>query len=245
MRNIKLDIQYDGTRYQGWQRLGNNKNTLQEKIENILGLFTNENIELTASGRTDAGVHAENQVANFKTNSVASTEEIFNYCLQYLPKDIMVKKVEEVEENFHSRFNAKGKIYTYKICNNKTYNVFNRKYSYHIPEKLNIDNMKKAASFLIGENDFKSFTALKSKKKSTVRIIYSIDIKENDGDIDIILHGNGFLYKMVRIIVGTLIEVGLGNISYEDIPLILSSKNRANAGETAPAHGLFLSKVIY
>ncbi|WP_138205530.1 tRNA pseudouridine(38-40) synthase TruA [Haloimpatiens lingqiaonensis] len=245
MRNIKLTFQYDGTKYQGWQRLRNTPNTIQEKMESILSLFTNENIELTCSGRTDAGVHAENAVANFKTNCTSSTEEIFHYCNTYMPKDIVVKKVDEVDENFHSRYNAKEKIYTYKICNNTFHNVFTRKYSYHIPTKLNIDKMREAASFLVGEHDFKSFTALKSKKKSTVRQIYSINIIEEDGNIDMVFHGNGFLYKMVRILAGTLIEVGLSNIESDSIPHLLFLKDRSQSGPTAPAHGLFLTRVVY
>ncbi|WP_035292090.1 tRNA pseudouridine(38-40) synthase TruA [Clostridium sp. KNHs214] len=245
MRNIKLTIQYDGTKYQGWQRLGSTSNTIQQKMESILNLFTKEKVELICSGRTDAGVHAENAIANFKTNCTASTEDIFHYCNTYMPKDIVIKKVEEVDENFHSRYNAKAKIYTYKICNNVFHDVFTRKYSYHIPTKLNINKMREGASFLIGEHDFKSFTALKSKKKSTVRKIYSIDIMEVDGNIDMIFHGNGFLYKMVRILSGTLIEIGLGNISPNSIPNLLSLKDRSESGPTAPAHGLFLTRVIY
>ncbi|MFD3156628.1 tRNA pseudouridine(38-40) synthase TruA [Haloimpatiens sp. FM7330] len=245
MKNIKLTIQYDGTRYKGWQRLGNTDNTIQHKIEKVLSELTTENIEVIASGRTDAGVHAQNQIANFKTNSNISPNDILDYCNKYLPKDIVIKNVCEISDRFHSRYNVKEKVYTYKICNNQIHDVFTRKYSYHIPAKLNLEKMRNAAQFFIGEHDFKSFTALKSKKKSTVRNIYSLDINENSGNVDIIIHGNGFLYKMVRIIVGTLIEVGLGTIDVNELPKIMEIKDRSKAGTTAPSQGLFLTKVIY
>lgn len=245
MKNFKLIIQYDGTKYKGWQRLSDNDDTIQGKIENVLSRLTNEKIELIGSGRTDAGTHAENQIANFKTVSNLSSFEILDYCYEYLPHDIVVKTVEEVDTNFHSRYNAKSKIYLYKICNKKRHDVFTRKYSYHVKDKLDINKMKEAAEFFIGEHDFKSFTSLKSKKKSTIRKIYSIKFEVIDDNINIFFHGNGFLYNMVRIIVGTLLEVGLGKIPPQDIKKIMEAKDRSLAGPTVPAQGLFLMEVKY
>lgn len=245
MRNIKITIQYDGTRYKGWQRQPDLDSTIQGKLEILLSKITGEKIEIIGSGRTDAGVHAENQVANFKTACDLSLDYIMEKCYEYLPLDIVIKDIEEVEESFHARYSAVGKKYVYKICNRKYHDVFNRKYSCHIGEKLDIDSMKKACSLLIGEKDFKSFTTLKSKKKSTVRHIYSIDIFENNGDIDIVYKGNGFLRNMVRIITGTLIEVGLHKREVKEIEDILNKKERSAAGYLAPPEGLFLMKVYY
>ncbi|KOA20468.1 tRNA pseudouridine synthase A [Clostridium homopropionicum DSM 5847] len=245
MRNIKLTIQYDGSRYKGWQKLGNEDNTIQGKIEKVLRELTGEEIELIASGRTDAGVHAYNQIANFHTNSKILNKEILTYCYKYLPSDIVIKSLQEVANDFHSRYLAKKKIYIYKIYNGTFHDVFSRKYSYHVPEQLNIEIMKKAATIFIGKHDFKSFTALKSKKKSTIREIYSIDIVKKDNDIQIALNGNGFLHKMVRIIVGTLIQAGLEKITIEEIIEIMHKKDRSLASDTAPAHGLFLKEIIY
>jgi tRNA pseudouridine38-40 synthase len=245
MRNIKLNIQYDGTKYKGWQKLGDDTNTIQYKIEKVLSELTGEEIDLIASGRTDAGVHARNQIANFKTKSNVTNEEILDYCYRYLPLDIVVQKCENASWDFHSRYNAKKKIYTYKIYNNKFHDIFNRKYSHHVKERLDISKMRDMASLFIGEHDFKSFTALKSKKKSTVREIYSIDFIQNGKDIDIVFVGNGFLYKMIRILVGTLIEAGLNRITKEDVQKIMLEKDRSIAPPTAPSHGLFLTDVIY
>jgi len=245
MRNIKIVIEYDGTKYKGWQRLGDSDNTIQHKIETVLSKMAGENIEITASGRTDAGVHATNQVANFRTESTMPTHKMRSYCYEYLPEDIVVKSVEEVDLNFHARYNAKVKKYVYNICNNKAHNVFNRKYEYHIPQPLNIEKMRKASEFLIGEHDFQSFTTLKTKKKSTIRDIYTINIVSEDGNIEISIQGNGFMKNMVRLIVGTLIEVGLGERPAEGINDILDKRERKYSGHIAPAKGLFLDEVNY
>ena len=245
MRNIKLTIKYDGSRYKGWQRQENTDMTVQEKIENVLKRMTNENIEIIGSGRTDAGVHAIGQVANFKTESDMSLKEIRKYFSIYLPDDIVIDKVEEVEERFHSRYNAISKKYLYKIWNGDTLDPFSRKYSVHIDQSLNLEKMRKGASYLIGEHDFTSFTTDRSKKKSKVRTIYSIDITKNDKSVEILFHGNGFLYNMVRIIVATLIDVGLEKLKPENVSRILEGKNRALAGDTAVAKGLFLLEVEY
>ena len=245
MRNIKIVIEYDGTKYKGWQRLGDSDNTIQHKIETVLSKMAGENIEITASGRTDAGVHATNQVANFRTDCSMPTHKMRSYCYEYLPEDIVVKTVEEVDLNFHARYNAKVKKYVYNICNNKAHNVFNRKYEYHIPQPLNVEKMRKAAEFLIGEHDFQSFTTLKTKKKSTIRNIYTINIVNEDGNIEISVRGDGFMKNMVRLIVGTLIEVGLGQRPADGINDILDKKERKYSGHIAPAKGLFLEEVNY
>ncbi|AFS77725.1 tRNA pseudouridine synthase A [Gottschalkia acidurici 9a] len=245
MRNIKLTIKYDGSRYKGWQRQENTDMTVQEKIENVLKRITNENIEIIGSGRTDAGVHAIGQVANFKTESDMSLKEIKKYFSIYLPDDIVIDRVEEVEERFHSRYNAISKKYLYKIWNGDNLDPFSRKYSVHIEQSLNLEKMRKGAGYLIGEHDFTSFTTDKSKKKSKVRTIYSIDITKNDKSVEILFHGNGFLYNMVRIIVATLIDVGLEKSKPENVLKILEGKNRALAGDTAVAKGLYLLEVEY
>lgn len=245
MKNYKITIQYDGSRYKGWQRLKDNDNTIQAKLENVLSKMTSEKIEVFGSGRTDAGVHAENQIANFKTNFEGNTQEIMEYLYRYLPDDIVVKKVEVVDERFHARYNAKGKKYVYTINNSRVHNVFDRKYTYHVDKKLNIEEMQKAANVLIGEHDFKSFTTMKSKEKSTVRNIYSIKIDKKEEYVYISVCGSGFLRNMVRIISGTLIEVGIGNLKTEDVIDILYRKDRSVSGPTAPPEGLSLMEVQY
>ncbi|HCL4445737.1 TPA: tRNA pseudouridine(38-40) synthase TruA [Clostridium botulinum] len=245
MTNIKLYIQYDGPKYNGWQKQKENDNTIQGKIENVLSLMTGEDINLIASGRTDTGVHANMQVANFHTTFQGSTDEILSYCYEYLPKDIVVYDAFHVDERFHSRLNVKKKKYTYKICNKKFHDVFSRKYSYHVPETLDIEAMKEACIYLVGRHDFASFTAARSKKKSTVRTLYSIDIIKKDGYVNLVYLGSGFLHKMIRILTGTLIEVGLHNLKSVDVKNILKAEDRRKAGPTAPSQGLFMTSVDY
>ncbi|GIM31780.1 tRNA pseudouridine(38-40) synthase TruA [Paraclostridium bifermentans] len=245
MRNIKITIEYDGSRYKGFQRLKDNDNTIQGKIEAVLSKMADEKIEIIGSGRTDMGVHAYNQVANFKTNFSLSVRKINDYLNNYLPEDIVIKNVEEVDERFHSRYNVKQKVYLYKINNAKTQDVFLRKYSTYIEKPLDIELMKKASEYLVGEHDFTSFASSKSKKKSNVREIHSITINKNKDMIDIFVEGNGFLYNMVRIIAGALIEVGLNKKTPEDIKLMLDAKDRSKASDTAPAKGLYLYSVKY
>lgn len=245
MRNVKIEISYDGTRYKGFQKLADNDMTIQGKLEAVISKMTGENIELIASGRTDMGVHAIRQVANFKTNSKESADKIQKYLNMYLPEDIVVMSAEEVEERFHSRYNVKSKTYVYKIDNNEYPSPFNRKYRTHIPKKLDIKKMKDASKFLLGEHDFSSFVSSKSKKKSNIRTIYSIEINSKDGNIDIYVKGNGFLHNMVRIIVGTLVDVGLGKIDPEQMKNLLLAKKRTLASDTAPAKGLALLDVKY
>lgn len=245
MRNIKLTIEYDGKEYNGWQKQPNKLN-IQGNIEKAIEAITSEEVDLMASGRTDAGVHALGQVANFKTNSKLPIEKFPVAINSKLKKSIRIINAEEVEEKFHSRLSCKQKTYRYII--NNTYNgtAIYRNQEYHVPQKLNIEKMQKAAKFFEGEHDFKAFKASGTSSKSSVRKIYEAKVySDNNGRIYIELTGNGFLYNMVRIIAGTLVEVGLGKIKPEEISDIIIQGKRENAGKTLPAHGLYLVKVEY
>lgn len=244
MRNLRLDICYDGTRYRGWQRLPGVDNTIQGKLENTLSRILNQKIEISGSGRTDAGVHAVGQVANFHCESDMTSSEILSELRKYLPEDIGIYSCREVHERFHARLNAKTKTYRYRIWNSDTPCVFERKYLAIMPEHLNLDAMRQAASLLLGEHDFSAFNANKKMKKSTVRRIDSIDIQQHGEELWITYTGNGFLYNMVRILTGTLIEVGRGERTVESIPLLFGG-TRDKAGFLAPAQGLCLMEVSY
>jgi tRNA pseudouridine38-40 synthase len=245
MKNYKLLIQYDGGRYKGWQRLGNGDQSIQGKIENVLTEMVGEKIEIIGCSRTDAGVHALSQVANFKMNKEMTEKEVMNYLNHYLPNDISISKVAIVPDRFHARYNAKDKTYVYKIWNKSYTNPFMRKYSMHVEKKLNVKRMEQAAAYFVGKHDFTAFSNAKSKKKSMVKEIYSIDIKEVEGFLEIRVSGDGFLYNMVRKIVGTLIEIGLGKIEADAIPAIIAEKDRSLTGMMAEANGLFLEKVQF
>lgn len=245
MRNLRMTIQYDGTRYRGWQKQKDVDLTIQGKLESVLSKMTGEEIQVIGCGRTDTGVHADNYIANFKTNYMESIDYILDYLYEYLPEDIVVKAMKDTSERFHARYNVKSKTYVYSINNNRYREVFSRKYFYHISEKLNIDHMKKAAEALVGTHDFQSFTSLKPNTKETLRTINYINITEDEGMIKIEVNGNGFLLNMVRIISGTLIEVGKGNLKPEDVKRILNEKKRSEAGPIAPAKGLCLKELQY
>ena len=246
MGNIKLVLEYDGSRYNGWQRQTNTKNTVQGRIEHVLQLMTGEIIELHGAGRTDKGVHALGQVANFHTQSQMGLSEIEDYLHKYLPDDINLLDIREMTERFHSRLNGKGKKYLYRIWNHPyKKNIFNRGYYFHIRKPLNVEVMKQAAELFIGTKDFRSFTAVKSKSKSTVRTISKIEILEKESEITLNFSGDGFLHRMVRVISGTIIQVGLGELSVSEIEAMFKKEKRSAAGFTAPAHALFLVKVIY
>ena len=245
MRNIKLLIQYDGTRYSGWQSQEHTDQTIQGKLQAVLERMTGESIEVHGSGRTDAGVHARGQVANFKTHAQLSCEEILHYVNQYLPEDIAVLDAEDVDVRFHSRLNAAEKTYVYRIWNSSVPNVFERKYLYSMEEPLDVEAMRKAASLLCGTHDFKAFCSNKRMKKSSVRTVREIGIRQQGAEIRLSFTGNGFLYNMVRILTGTLVEVGLHKKKPEDMPGILQSLDREQAGFTAPAQGLYLEQVVY
>lgn len=245
MRNIKLIIEYDGKDFNGWQKQPNKLN-IQGTIEKAIEQITGEKVDLTASGRTDAGVHALGQVANFKTNSTIPIEKFAIAINSNLKKSILIKSAEEVEDRFHSRLTCKRKTYRYVINNSKEGSAIYRHLETHIPMKLNVEKMKEAILFFKGEHDFKAFKASGTSSKSSVRIIYEAKIIEKpDEKIWIELTGNGFLYNMVRIIAGTLVEVGLGKIEPEDIKTIIETKNRENAGKTLPPQGLYLVNVEY
>ena len=245
MRNIKLTIEYDGKRYLGWQRLGDSDKTIQGKIESVIKQMTNEEIEIIGSGRTDAGTHARGQVANFKTESTLTREEMHKFFNRYLPRDIVVIKVEEVPERFHARYNAKGKQYSYYVWNSELPTVFNRSYHFHVPQTLDFDKMEAACQKLMGKHDFIGFSALKKSKKSTVRTIDEITIHQDGPNVQFVFVGDGFLHKMVRILTGTLLEIGMGKMDLAAIDVIFENKIRQQAGETVPAQALFLDEVFY
>ena len=208
MTNIKLTIQYDGTNYCGWQRQKNGI-SIQEKVEDAIYLVTGEKVKLIASGRTDRGVHAQGQVANFITSSKIPPDR-FKYALNSkLPQDISIVKSELVPENFHARYDAKGKVYRYVIFNGEIRNPLYNRYAYHVPVKLDFDLMDKAKDYFLGRHDFRAFMAQGSSVKSTIRTIKDINLDKREELIFFTIEGDGFLYNMVRIIVGTLVEVGL------------------------------------
>lgn len=245
MRCFKLTLCYDGTRYSGWQKQGNTENTIQFKMETLLSRLLEQEIELAGSGRTDAGVHAEKQVCSFSAETEKSCEELLKEIRKHLPEDIGAVELAEAEPRFHARLNCKGKTYVYRVHNSDAPKVFERKYVYAYPKKLDAAAMRKAAESLIGEHDFTAFTSAKHMKKSAVRRIDGIEIKEENGEVRFALTGSGFLYNMVRIIVGTLLEVGAGERSISSVEEALKSRDRSKAGFTAPASGLFLHDVYY
>ena len=245
VRNIKLVIEYDGKEFNGWQKQPTKLN-IQGEIERAIKQITGEDVDLTASGRTDAGVHAFGQVANFKTNSNIPIEKIPIALNSNLKKAIVIKSAEEVEERFHSRVNCKRKTYRYIINNSKYGTAIYRNLETHIPMKLDIQKMQEAVKYFEGEHDFKAFKASGTSSKSSVRTIYKAEVIDAGNErIYIELTGNGFLYNMVRIISGTLVEVGLGKIKPNEIKMIIESKKRENAGKTLPPQGLYLVNVEY
>ena len=245
MRNIKLNLEYDGSRYRGWQKQSDSSDTVQGRLETLLGRMTGEEVQLIGCGRTDAGVHAIDYTANFHTDTDMSLRDIESYMDRYLPEDIKLKAVKDSSQRFHARYNILSKTYLYKIDNSPHGSVFSRRYVQHIKERLDVQKMRECAEVLTGVHDFQSFTTLKSKTKSTVRTINYLTIISEDEMIDIEINGNGFLWNMVRIIIGTLIEAGKGNLSREDVEHILNEKKRAFAGPLSPAKALYLKSVEY
>lgn len=244
MRNIRLTIEYNGKEFGGWQKQPKKLN-IQGEIERAIKEITGEEVELIASGRTDAKVHSLGQMANFKTNSKIPIEKFEPALNSKLKQTIRILKAEEVEEDFHCRYNCKKKTYRYVINNSTCSSAIMKDFEYFEPRKLNIKEMKKAIKYFEGEHDFKAFKASGTSSKSSVRTIYEANAYKKDEKIFIELTGNGFLYNMVRILTGTLIEVGRGRRKPEDMKAILESCDRKDAGFTAPARGLTLLEVRY
>lgn len=245
MYNYKLTIQYDGTRYRGWQVQGNTDLTIQGKLEGVLSRLTGQLVEVHGSGRTDAGVHALGQVANVKLPHPVEPSELLGELNRYLPADIGVIAAEPAPERFHARLNARSKTYRYRIWNSAIPNVLERSYLYVLPEPLDVAAMERAAADLVGTHNFRSFCGLKRFKKSTVRTITDISITQDGAEVRLEFTGNGFLMRMVRILAGTLVEVGLGQREADSMPAVLAAQDRAAAGPALPAQGLALVRVEY
>ena len=244
MRNLRLDLCYEGTRYRGWQRLPGTDNTIQAKLETALSRILDEEIEVSGSGRTDAGTHAMRQVANFHCTSQMPAAEILEQLRKYLPEDIGIYSCRDVSERFHARLNAKTKTYRYRVWNSQVPCVFQRKFVYIDSRDLNVDAMRAAAQLFLGQHDFSAFCANKKMKKSTVRYIESFEISEEGHEVVFRVTGNGFLHHMVRIMVGTLLEIGRGEREVDSISQLFGAP-RAQAGELIPACGLCLMEVNY
>lgn len=245
MNNFKLTIAYDGSRYNGWQRQGNTPNTIQGKIETVLTELFGHKIEIHGSGRTDAGVHALGQTASFAAKTNLTADEIMNYLNRYLPDDIAVTEAALAGPKFHAQLNVRRKTYMYRLWTESYPNVFERKYMYNVGARPDTEKMRRAAELLIGAHDFLGFSSLKKSKKSTVRTVESIEISDNGGEIRLIFTGSGFLYNMVRIMAGTILEAGFGKRPVEAAAIPLKTLSRSDAGETLPAGGLTLVKVEY
>ncbi len=245
MYNYKLTLQYDGGRYKGWQKLGDHENTIQETLSRVLSEFAGEETEVIGCSRTDAGVHALGQVANVKLKRRVQPRILMEYLNQHLPQDIGVTEVISVPESFHARYLAKRKTYLYQIWNREHPNPFRRKYSMHVVQSLEIEAMREAAVHFIGEHDFTAFSNAKSEKKSMVRTIYSIELRSEEGMLFLRICGDGFLYNMVRKMVGVLIEIGLGKLPAGTVPELLTAGDRSRINVLAEACGLFLEKIEY
>lgn len=245
MRNIKIVIEYDGTKYNGWQSQKNGVG-IQEMITNAIHQVTGEDIKINGSGRTDAGVHAIGQTANFLTESSIPANKFPVAINSFLPKDIVIKSAEDMDKDFHARYSVKGKKYMYVLNNSKLRSALDFYREYHMGQELDYKKMKKASEFFEGAHDFRGFMASGSSVKDTIRTISKVQLKKReDGRIIFCFTGDGFLYNMVRIMVGTLIDVGLGKINPDEIPDIIKSKDRKRAGKTVPAQGLYLMEVYY
>ncbi|MHC1720034.1 MAG: tRNA pseudouridine(38-40) synthase TruA [Clostridiaceae bacterium] len=244
MRNIKLIMEFDGTEYAGWQRQINGT-AIEQVVREAIKKLTGEEPDLIGCSRTDSGVHARKYVCNFKTHSTIPADR-FKFALNsILKEDIVVLESSQVDDSFHSRFGAKSKRYTYTICNREVPPAIGRDYVYHFRKSLDVEKMANASTYLVGKHDFSSFKSSNSSAKTNVRTIYDISVSKDGGNILISVTGDGFLYNMVRIIAGTLIEVGLGERSPEEMKDIIEAKDRSGAGRTAPPSGLCLEEVFY
>ena len=244
LKNYRLTLCYDGSRYKGWQKQGNTDNTIQAKLEGILRRMLEQDVAVHGSGRTDAGVHARAQVCSFRADTNMDFDVMLTELRRYLPEDIGALSLEEADVRFHARLSCREKSYVYRVWNSSEPNVFERRYMYRCEDKLDIDTMKAAAELLLGRHDFTAFSTHRGNK-SAVRELREIKIERIGGELRFTFTGDGFLYNMVRILTGTLIEVGRHEKSPEDIPRIFASLKRENAGFTAPAHGLILWSVEY
>ena len=248
-RNYRFIISYDGTRYHGWERQPGKDATIQGKLETVLNKMKKSGdetvVNLIGAGRTDAGVHARAMTANAFLDTDMSEEEIQRYMNNYLPEDISVNEVKICSERFHARYNAIGKTYRYTCWYGAGKPVFDRKYVTILDKRTDTEAMRDAAQHLLGTHDFKSFCGNTKMKKSTVRCVDTINIEESGNYIRLYFHGNGFLQNMVRILTGTLLEVGYGNIAPDEVKDILEACDRQKAGPTAPPQGLALMKVDY
>lgn len=245
MRNFMLTLSYDGSRYHGWQRQGNTENTIQQRLESALSRVLSQPVEISGSGRTDAGAHAKMQVASFKADTALTADEILAGLRALMPEDIAAHSLTDAPPRFHARLSCTGKTYVYRVQNSPVPNVFERKFMYRIDEELDLEKMRSAAKLLLGEHDFSAFCSNKRMKKSAVRRVDEIRIDALGSELRFTVSGNGFLYNMVRIIVGSLLEVGARRMTQEALAAALESKKRENAGPTAPACGLCLYEVRY
>lgn len=244
MRTYKLTIAYDGTCYQGWQRQPDTELTIQGTLERTICALKGYPVEVNGSGRTDGGVHAKAQTASIRLSGKVEEEAFLRELNRMLPEDIRVTAMELVKNGFHARYSAEGKRYEYTVDTREKADVFNRKYCFHFPEDLDVEAMRKAAGCLIGKHDFAAFTD-RNEEQSTVRNIYDIRIEEQDSKVKLIYEGNGFMYHMVRILTGTLLEVGTGKRSLQETKALLDGGERWQAGFLAPACGLTLKEVYY
>jgi tRNA pseudouridine38-40 synthase len=249
MRNLKLLLQYDGSRYLGWQRQREENpehpRTIQGRLEQVLSRLAGERVTVIGASRTDAGVHAEAQVANFHTTAPLAPAEVLAYCARYLPSDIAVCSVAEAEPRFHARYLARRKRYVYRIWTRPYADVFHRRFSLQVAQPPDPAAMRRAAAFLVGEHDFRSFTSMKSKTKSPERTLFALEVLEGDGTLELAFEADAFLPHMIRIITGTLLEVGAGRLDPLAMGPILEARDRSAAGPLAPACGLCLTAVLY
>ena len=244
-KNYKMTVAYDGSRYRGWQSQKSTDVTIQGKLNQVFSELEGRKVEVQGSGRTDAGVHALGQVASVRLTVEKSIPEIMEYVNHYLPDDIGITEMEEAPKRFHARLSAQRKTYCYRIFNSVAPNVFERKWMCRIPEPLDLEKMRQGAGYLEGTHDFAAFCTRHQKKKSSVRTIYRLEILSEGAEVDIRITGNGFLHNMVRIIAGTLVEIGQGRREPLEIKQLLEEGIREQAGVTMPARELILQSVEY
>ena len=245
MRYFCLELSYDGTRWRGWQKQGNTAQTIQGKLETLLSRLLDQTVETAASGRTDAGVHALGQTVSFRADTAMDTAELLAALREYLPEDIGALSLRETDPRFHARLSAKEKVYTYRVWNSETPCVFERKYVYRFPDPLDLDTMRDAASRLCGRHDFSAFSTGKKTGRAATRTLREIRVERVGEEVRLTFTGDGFLYNMVRILTGTLLEVGRGDRTPESVEEILRDRDRTKAGFTVPPRGLFLAEVRY